>query len=395
MRWTLPLIVLLALVGASISIALASFHLSDGKNRWNIIELTCGKTGGGCNDVLTSSWAALPGGTPVAALGFVYFAGLGLWYSVVGRANRRGRFWQGVALAAQIVGVLISLFLLGVMLTRVHALCWWCTLAHLTNLALLYLAWKLWPRDQGAIAPRPAPRLGAAGVLIVAALAALTFQKLSLMRMETLAESSNRYTQSLRQDIDLQRYLHLRQSSRSIPLRPDDAVRGNLEARHTVVVFGDFQCPACRQFALFSERSLLPRFGDRLRLVYRHFPLDPKCNPWQDEAIHHHACEAAFAAEAARNLGGATAFWRMHDLLFAHQATFATEPWAALGRQAGLDGAALAAQVARQTPRQRILDDAAAGHDVQLEYTPTVFLDGRPVADWSLVGLWQALLEKP
>jgi protein-disulfide isomerase/uncharacterized membrane protein len=394
-RWALPLLVLLAFTGAGVGIVLTNFHMSQGKDPWKLFELACGKDASGCAEVLTSRWAVLPGGNPLAALGFVYFGGLGLWYLVVGRANRLGRFWQALTLSAQIAGGLASIFYLGVMLMS-HAICWWCTLSHFINFALLFLAWKLWPRDTGTItAPRPPPRLAVAGILMVVGLAAVTLQRLALARQQALAEKSNRYAQSLRQDVDLQRYLYLRQPTRPIMLRSDEPVRGNRNARHIAVVFSDFQCPGCRQFASFSQHELLPRFGDRLKIVYRHFPLDPKCNPWQDQVIHHQACEAAFAAEVAREIGGANAFWRMHDLLFAQQSTLSKASWADLGRQAGLDGAALAQQVTRQTPRMRILQDAEAGHAVQLEYTPTVFLDGRPLDDWSRLDLWQALLVEP
>jgi uncharacterized membrane protein/protein-disulfide isomerase len=395
-RWALPLLVLLSFTGAGIGLVLTSFHLAAGKSPWKLFDLACGKDGHGCAEVLASRWAVLPGGRPLAALGVVYFGGLGLWYLVVGTANRRGRFWQALPLVAQIIGVLASLYLLGVMFTQVHAVCWWCTLSHLINFAMLFLAWQVWPRGEDKIeAPRPAPRLAVAGILLVVALSALTLQWLINTRQRAFAERSNRYAQTLRQDVGVQRYLHLRQPSRPIALRPDDPMRGNREARHTVVVFSDFQCPGCRQFALFSERDLLPRFGSQLRIIYRHFPLDPKCNPWQDQVLHPVSCEAAFAAEAARTLGGATAFWRMHDLLFAKQTTLSKASWADLGRQAGVDGATVAEQVTRQTPRIRILQDAAAGHSVELEFTPTVFLDGRPLADWSRMDLWQALLAKP
>ena len=95
---------------------------------------------------------------------------------------------------------------------------------------------------------------------------------------------------------------------------------------------------------------------------------------------------------AARELGGSPAFWKMHDLLFAHQATLEKGPWADLARQAGLDGAAVADRVARRVALQRVIEDAAQGGAVRVDHTPFLLLDGRPVDDWSRIEVWQALV---
>jgi len=178
-------------------------------------------------------------------------------------------------------------------------------------------------------------------------------------------------------------------------VRPDDPVRGNPSAPHTVVVFSDFQCPACRGFAEFSERELLPRLGNQLRLVYKHFPLEPECNPALQHTVHPQACEAAFAAEAARELGGSEAFWKMHDLLFARQGGLGEAPWAELGQLVGLDGAAVADRVKRRAASSRILQDTQLGQAARIDHTPTIFFDGRPVDEWRRLDIWQALVGTP
>lgn len=208
--WALPLLILLALAGAGIGWMLTSYHLSHGQAPWKIFEAVCGKDGGGCSGVLSSSWAVLPGGIPLAALGFAYFGGLGLWYLVVGLANRRGRFWQGLPFAAQILGALGSLYFLGVMVVQIRSFCVWCTLSHLINFALLFVAWRAWPRDDGYSnePARPSIRLGLAGILLVIALAALTFQRIIVERAQLLTQQANRYAQTFYGDVDLQRYLY-------------------------------------------------------------------------------------------------------------------------------------------------------------------------------------------
>lgn len=394
--WAVILLILLAVAGAGISLMLTSYHVSQGRDAAGIFQTVCGTDGGGCREVLSSSWAVLPDGIPLSALGLVYFGGLALWYLVVGPANRRGRYWQSVPLVIHVLGALASAFLLAVMLTQVGTICWWCTITHLINFAMLYLAWKMWPsKDSGYTSDpvHPGVRLGIAGLLLILAGAAITYHWVRAKQMRGVAAQADSYLQELRRDPDLQRYLHLRQPALPIPVRLGDPVRGNTAAPHTVVVFSDFQCPGCLSFAEFSERELLPRFGDQLRIVYKHFPLEPECNQVMQQAVHEQACEAAQAAEAAREMGGNEAFWRMHDLLFARQGGLAEGPWEELARNAGLDGAVVARRVAQGAARNRILQDTQLGGQIRLGGTPSVFLDGRLIDDWSRMELWQTLLE--
>ncbi|MDX6547490.1 MAG: hypothetical protein QOG33_1040, partial [Gaiellales bacterium] len=88
----------------------------------------------------------------------------------------------------------------------------------------------------------------------------------------------------------------------AVPVDPErDHIRGDVDAKVTLVEYGDFQCPYCGQ-AEGAIRELLRDFGD-VRYVWRHLPLND---------VHPRAQLAALAAEAADEQG---AFWPMHDLL--------------------------------------------------------------------------------
>src|SRR5579872_7392041 len=92
----------------------------------------------------------------------------------------------------------------------------------------------------------------------------------------------------------------------AVPVGASDHTLGDPHAPVTIVEYGDFECPNCKQAAP-AVKLLLERFGGRARFVFRHFPL---------EEVHPHALAAAQAAECA---GGQGRFWEMHDLLFANQ----------------------------------------------------------------------------
>jgi protein-disulfide isomerase/uncharacterized membrane protein len=387
--WTLPLLVALALAAAGISLMLTSYHLTQGKAPGAVFRLACDAEEGGCADVLASPWAVGPGGIPTATYGAVYFGTLALWYLVVGRPRGQGRYWHAIPLGLNLAGALLSAFLMSLMLTRLGAVCWWCTLSHLINFAMLFLAWRMWREIEGH--DWPPARLGFAGVLLMIAWAVLCVQGLMVSSARQAAREAADYARTFYEDTDLQRYLQQRQASTALPIRPDDPVRGNPAAPHTAVVFSDFQCPACRGFAEFFDSQVLPAMGDRLRIVYKHFPLEPECNPLLPQVVHDQACEAADVAEAARSLGGSDAFWKMHDRLFATQDGLGQAPWARLATETGLDPARISELAASRAFRDRIREDADLGARLDIQSTPTVFLDGKKMEDWRRLDLWQAL----
>lgn len=383
-------LVVLALIGAWISLNLTRYSLPGGQGGSAAFRTICEITGGGCDQVLKSSWAMLPRGIPTALVGLIYFSAIAFWYLLAGRPNRAGRAWFMPIFILQVLGALFSLFLLGVMLLQLRSFCGGCALAHVLNFILLGLAWKLWPRGPhtaGETAWPPA-RLALAILLLIVAMAAFWERWITVHYL--FAEASQ-----FRNDTDLMRYLHVRNPPQPIPLRPDDPVRGSAAAAHTIVVFSDFQCPACRGFAGFFKNEIQPLYGDRLRLVYKHLPLENECNPPFPKAVHPQACEAAYAAEAARELGGSEAFWKMHDVLFERQADVAAGRWAELAAGVGLDGAAVAERVAQKKHLDRIKEDVQQAIDVQVKGTPGIYIDGRFLQEWHRVELWKAILGDP
>lgn len=92
----------------------------------------------------------------------------------------------------------------------------------------------------------------------------------------------------------------------TVPINAADHVIGPSDASVTVVEYGDFECPNCKQAAP-AVKQLLRHFEGRMRFSYRHFPL---------EEVHPHALHAAETAESA---GGQGKFWPMHDVLFDNQ----------------------------------------------------------------------------
>src|SRR5215210_6159682 len=87
------------------------------------------------------------------------------------------------------------------------------------------------------------------------------------------------------------------------PVGTSDHARGPMDAPVTLVKYGDYECPYCRE-AHPVLKELQERVGEQVCFVFRHFPLD---------SVHPRAAQAA---EAAASQGR---FWEMHDLLYERQ----------------------------------------------------------------------------
>ncbi|MGO9488624.1 MAG: Na+/H+ antiporter NhaA [Solirubrobacteraceae bacterium] len=143
-----------------------------------------------------------------------------------------------------------------------------------------------------------------------------------------------------------------------------DHVRGPDDALVTLVEYGDFECPYCGR-AEMVIRELLATFGDDVRYVWRHLPLND---------VHPNAQYAAEASEAAGAQGG---FWEMHDALLAHQGELDPAHVAAYAREQGLDAELIAEQLRRRDFAGRVSEDVASADESGVSGTPTFFINGR------------------
>jgi protein-disulfide isomerase len=169
----------------------------------------------------------------------------------------------------------------------------------------------------------------------------------------------------------------------------DDHVEGRADAPVTLVEYGDYQCPYCGR-AHPVVTALRARLGDRLRFVFRNFPLTD---------LHPHAFHAALAAESVGAHAGADAFWAMHDTIFEHQRDSAAAlDDAHLLRYAvaaGVDAERVRADIAAAAFEDRIRGDFMSGVRSGVNGTPTFFINGvRYDGDWTNVAAFAAALER-
>jgi protein-disulfide isomerase len=147
------------------------------------------------------------------------------------------------------------------------------------------------------------------------------------------------------------------------PVGANDHVAGPDDAPVTLVEYGDFECPYCGM-AYPIVKALQRRLGQRLRFVFRHFPLTE---------AHPHAEHAAEASEGAADQGR---FWEMHGVLFEHQDALDDEALLGYGARIGLDGARLARALEEGMYARAVRADFRSGVRSGVNGTPTFFING-------------------
>jgi protein-disulfide isomerase len=148
------------------------------------------------------------------------------------------------------------------------------------------------------------------------------------------------------------------------PVSARDHIQGQPNAPITLVEFGDFECPACGA-AYPAVKEVQQQLGDRLRFVFRNYPLEQ----------HPHAEHAAEAAEAA---GAQGKFWLMHDYLFEHQDALSDRELVDDARAVGLDTSRFVSDLEQGTYTGQVEEDMQSGDQSGVAGTPTLFINGQP-----------------
>ncbi len=145
------------------------------------------------------------------------------------------------------------------------------------------------------------------------------------------------------------------------------AAFGPENAKVTVVEFSDFQCPYCSRAATAVDQ-IKAKYGDKVRFVFRQFPLP----------MHENARGAAEAALAANAQGK---FWEFHDKLFQNQGKLTRDGLEEFAKEAGLNVPEFKKALDAKTFAPDVDADVKLGESVAVQGTPTMFINGARVAN--------------
>ncbi len=410
----IALCLLLCLVGGGLALVLLSTHY--GVPLLGEATLAVCGAGGGCDVVSQSEYSAVFG-LPLAAWGlFFYGSLLALLAPTLFSRTEEGTD-PGPAFAFLLVALALAIdvVLLGLQVAVIKAFCRFCLATYVVNLGLLA---GLWPYRRFGVAlnflfTRQSRRALAAwvvgslavGAAAAAGNAALTDRKAlassSILGIPTLIQApappaekgsvEERLAQAQAEarmwkdtlDDERRREEYLEKKARDqfngaevVSLDVSRSVAlGAKDAPIAVVSFSDFMCPFCRDLAL-GLKNYLPNSGERVRVHYKHFPLDTACNSLVGRTVHQGACELARGGICAEESGR---FWDYHDRVFA-------QPWTQpatrqdvlrLGGESGLDSARFGSCLDSAATRGRLTREIEEGGRVGVGSTPTIFMNGR------------------
>lgn len=148
-----------------------------------------------------------------------------------------------------------------------------------------------------------------------------------------------------------------------VPVTAEDHAQGRPDAALTLVEYGDYQCPYCGM-AYFQVKRVQRHFGEKLRLVFRNFPLN-EMHP-----------EAESAAETAEFAGAHGKFWEMHDRLYENQQALGPELYLALAEELGLAQGELKQMLKAGGYQERIRADFMGGVRSGVNGTPAFYING-------------------
>jgi protein-disulfide isomerase len=154
--------------------------------------------------------------------------------------------------------------------------------------------------------------------------------------------------------------------ARNVDPGADSPWTGARNAKVTIVEFSEFQCPFCARAEPTLQKVLETYKGD-VKLVWRNQPL----------SFHPHALPAAKAAMAAHKQGK---FWKMHALMFAHQAELSEAKYEEWAKQIGLDLARWKKDKESPEIAAAIAKDSSYAQQVGAEGTPAFFVNGRIIS---------------
>jgi protein-disulfide isomerase/uncharacterized membrane protein/rhodanese-related sulfurtransferase len=302
--------------------------------------------GSGCDAVRASSYAHLFG-VPLPAFGVATYTALVLLiFAEVLVPPRLGRAIRYAVAGISCVGFLFSIYLTSLEAFVIHAWCAWCVVSALVVtgifiLSVFELRRPFTPTDPAAVIARVRTNF----VLCVVALLVGVPAFMMLSRHGELPRVPQASDQALAE--------HL--------VRPDSHITGNLQAPLALVEFGDFECPACG-LSEEAARQVRAKYGERIRFVFRQFPLGK---------IHPPAEKAAEASECAGEQGK---FWEAVEKLYTEQGDLSEDALKRYAAELGLDQNRFNQCLASGETAWRVNQDLADGRALGVRATPTYFI---------------------
>ncbi len=330
-----------------------------------------------CDAVAASTHAELMNGLPLSSVVAGWMLAI-LLVSLIARNFEWRRDAIRVGSVLSLVAVLISGFYLYVMMSVVKTFCIVCIGLDVATIATLILFLSLKPEP---LSKAPFNR-GQLTTWITIPVACVLVMLVVLRGFQS-------------QDVSAEMIRDAAQSVMSAPKvavggGPEFPTIGKADAPVTIVEFSDLQCPACRAGAMILN-TVLQRHPDDVKVVFRAFPLDSNCNRKVQSAMHPAACEASKVLFCAAEQGK---FKPVYEAIFDRQAELVPGKAAEIAASLGVDRAALDACVVKPETTQKLTRDIEDGINLNVQSTPTFYINGRRVEGAYPLPVWSKIIEQ-
>lgn len=330
-----------------------------------------------CGAVAVSKSAEIFGGMPVSLLAWMWFLALTLFALLAFNVHKRAGLLRFMALGCG-VALLASVAYLYIMLTLLHGYCAFCLGIDVINVAIFALVVAAQPNLSGSWVEQWKT---VAVVAVVSVLAGVGF---SMATVRLVAPTEQQIAELLAPVLS---------SAQVAVVSPSSAPRlGTPQAPIQIVEFADFECPHCR-LAHNTMTEVLERHPGQVELVFRNFPLDGACNKllaaYPAKQVKF-SCEAARAVVCAHQQGK---FAPVYHAIFSNQLLLSSSKIEHLAKIEGVDMDAFKACMAAPQTAQAVLDDVDQGIALDLQGTPTFYINGHK-SDALPLAAWDALIQK-
>lgn len=354
-----------------------------------------------CDKLNTSNWGKIAG-IPITVFAVPFYLALAALVASARKGGAKGRAAIDLILVGSGAGIVYGLVLLVVMVFIEEVYCLFCLTMDAGAVVTFVAAWlgrKAMLGEEGRDWVAPIVRAVVVGLVgLVLAFGWFSSQRSSGEEaMKAVAEAEDKKTAEAVAKLKKEgggEALKATGEARKIagnlyeiPVGPNDASYGPEDAPVTVVEFADFACGYCKKLT-YSMGQMKKRYEGQVRWVFKHYPMNPKCNENIKNTRHKNACEAAVASECARQQDK---FWPMHDLMFKNQHKLGKRDLQHYAEEVGLDVAAFNQCIASPAARQVIQDDIKVGGKIELTGTPRTFVNGRMFKGVAAAAIEQAI----
>lgn len=323
-----------------------------------------------CKTAYLSRYGSL-GGVPVAVGGVVFFTWVLLMVWASRGKSRVADTAPGYIFAVSTLALAVVLYLAYASFFILHAACPLCITTDLAVIAVFIISGGASTVPMSTLPRRALRDIGVLVTTPAAAIVALLFvagaaSGVTLFPHETerpYVPPAPELTQQ--QQSEFERWWNM-QPRVTLPFPTSGA-------KVEIVEFSDLQCPACRA-QYFAYEPIFAKYADRpkdVKLEMKMFPLNSACNPSVPSVVHPAACDAAAAAVLARPKG---TFDKLVDYFFVHQDEMNPD-W--VKREAADVGKIKDFDASRDRAIQEVKTEASAGGVLQINSTPTFFINGR------------------